>query len=49
MVITILIVINSYMIIKDNDNDNNDENNAQCKDKKYLKILKKRVYVNDHS
>ena len=29
------------MITKDNDNDNNDENNAQCKDKKYLKILKK--------
>ena len=35
MVITILIVISSCMIIKDNDNDNNDENNAQCKDKQY--------------
>ena len=38
----ILIVKNSYIIIKDHDNDNDDENNAQNKDnKKYLKILKK--------
>ena len=32
----ILIVINSCIITKDNDNDNDDENNAQNKDdKKY--------------
>ena len=29
-----LVVINSYIIIKDNDNDNGDENNAQNKDNK---------------
>ena len=32
--VVILAVIKSYMI-KDNDNENNDENNAQSKDKKY--------------
>ena len=30
----ILIVKNSYIIIKDHDNDNDDENNAQNKDNK---------------
>ena len=29
-----LIVINSYIIMKDKDNDNNDKNNAQNKDNK---------------
>ena len=38
IIIAIFIVINSYIIIKDNENDNCDENNAQNKDnKKYLK------------
>ena len=40
-------VINSYLIIKDTDNDNDDENNAQSKDNK--KYLKNRVYRNDNS
>ena len=31
----ILAVINSYILIKHNDNDSDDENNAQSKDKKY--------------
>ena len=30
-----MIIINSYVIIKDNDNHNDGENNAQSKDKKY--------------
>ena len=38
MIIVILTVINSYMIIKDNDNDKDDENNVLNKDKKYLEI-----------
>ena len=38
IIIAILIVINSYIIIKDNENDSYDENNAQNKEnKKYLK------------
>ena len=42
IIIIILIVINSYIIIKDNDNGNDDGNNAQNKDnKKYLKEIKK--------
>ena len=45
-----LIVINSYIITKANDNDNDDEDNAQNKDnKKYIYIGKDRVHVNDHS
>ena len=32
--IVILIVINSYIAIKDNDNDNDDGNNVQNKDNK---------------
>ena len=44
-----MIVINSHIIIKDNDKDKDDENNALNKDKKYLKIyLKNRVYGDDH-
>ena len=39
-----LIIINSYVIIKSNNNDGNDD--AQNKDKK---ILKYRVYANDDS
>ena len=42
-----LIVINSYIIIKDNYSDSNDEINDQNKDNK--KYLKNRVYVNDNS
>ena len=42
--IIILIVINSHIIIKDHDKD--DENNAQNKDKKHQK---NRVCVNDNS
>ena len=34
MMIVILIVINSYIGIKDNDNDNDDGNNVQNKDNK---------------
>ena len=44
--IVILIVINSYTIIKDNDNESDDEINDLNKDKEYLK---NRVYVNDNS
>ena len=40
-------VINSYLIIKDTDNDNDDENSAQSKDNN--KYLKNRVYRNDNS
>ena len=46
-IMVILIVINSYTIIKDNDNDSDDETNRQNKDNK--KYLKNRVYVNDNS
>ena len=42
-----LIVINSYIIIKDNDSDSDDEINDQNKDNK--KYLKNKVYVNDNS
>ena len=49
LLIILMIIINPYVIIKDIDNDNDGENNAQSKDKKYLKILKNWVYVNDHS
>ena len=43
VIITVmLIIINSYIIVKDIDNDSNDENNAHNKDsKKYEKIFKK--------
>ena len=42
-------VINSHIIIKDNDKDKDDEYNALNKDKKHLKIyLKNRVYGDDH-
>ena len=43
VIITVmLIIINSYIIVKDTDNDSNDENNAHNKDsKKYEKIFKK--------
>ena len=34
MITVILKAINSYITIKDNNNDNYDENNAQSKDKK---------------
>ena len=42
-----LTVINSYIIIKYNDNDSDDEINDQNKDNK--NYLKNRVYVNDNS
>ena len=42
-----LIVTNSYIIIKYNDNDSDDEINDQNKDNK--NYLKNRVYVNDNS
>ena len=42
-----LIVINSYIIIKYNDNDSDDEINDQNKDNK--NYLKNRVYVNGNS
>ena len=47
IIIVILRVINSYIIIKDNDNDRDDETNGQNKDNK--KYLKNRAYVNDNS
>ena len=37
----ILIIINSFIIIKDNGNDKEYEKNALNKDKKYLKTYKK--------
>ena len=49
LIIIILIVISSYIIIKANDNDYDDEKNGQNKDKKYLKILKNKVYVHNYS
>ena len=45
----ILILINSCILIKDNDNDNDDENNAQNKDNKKYMYKTIRVHVNDHS
>ena len=39
----ILIVIDSYIIVRNKDNDNDEENNAQNKDnKKYLKNKKQK-------
>ena len=43
----ILIVINSYIIIKYSYNDIDEENNALNKNNKNIKKI--RVYVNDHS
>ena len=42
-----LIIINSYIITKYNDNDSDIEINDQNKDNK--KYLRNRVYVNDNS
>ena len=42
-----LVVINSHIIVKYNDNDSDDEINDQNKDNK--KYLKNSVYVNDNS
>ena len=38
-IIKIMIVTNPYIIIKDDYNDNDDENNAKNKGKKYLKKI----------